>query len=199
MCYVKKHATNKIIINYSKILKHFLGSQQEQRKQSSDCDSNLLPLVSNGQLEPTADPNVVQVVCHTGFASQVSQVTIYCQNGEIRTKESATCVPFATALADKSNKDTTCTFPVVHVERGQILYSSGSNYPPFLPGTVATLICEFGTTATGGSSTSTCIQGQWSQTLGICLAPGIAAEGQCQTLERVPGGNVNEMIFVDFL
>ena len=95
-------------------------------KKPVECDSEVLPLVSNGKLEPTENPQVVEIVCHTGFASQVSQVTVFCKNGEIRTKESASCVPIAARSVVPKTNSSTCTFPVVHVERGQILYSSVS-------------------------------------------------------------------------
>ena len=66
----------------------------------------------------------------------------------------------------------------------------GTNYPPFTEGTIATLICEFGTQAVGGSTTSTCVQSSWSQELGTCEVPGRIPGGQCELLPRAEGGNV---------
>ncbi|EYC25621.1 hypothetical protein Y032_0011g1302 [Ancylostoma ceylanicum] len=139
---------------------------------------------------PYSSGTTVFIMCNLGYTSQGSMSSL-CQNG-VWTPTLGTCTPSTSILAG-TGSTTGQTCPALFAPLGgTVSYSTGSTFGPFNYGTTATLQCTNGFPQ--GSASSTCINGQWTPTLGTCSSTGVNsgnAGGTCTALTTPMFGTVS--------
>uniref|UniRef100_A0A915ADZ0 Sushi domain-containing protein n=1 Tax=Parascaris univalens TaxID=6257 RepID=A0A915ADZ0_PARUN len=149
---------------------------------------------SNGALSgPFPSGTTVTVSCNLGYAVS-GTVAATCINGQFNPTTLGQCVQGGVGGIGLPAQ----CFGLVPPFNGQISYSQQSSASTYPSGTIATLICNLGFTVSGGSTASTCINGQWNpSTLGTCQtgiggsSGGTSTAGQCLfALPSVSNGNI---------
>lgn len=128
---------------------------------------------SNNQiLPPYSSGTIATLTCNSGLVQGISSAT--CENGVWSVSSLGTCnttnnlgISGLPLLSQSS-----CTIPVGSELGGYITYTQGASYGPFPHMTIATLVCDLGSTVLG-ASTTTCMNGIWTPSaLGKCILPG---------------------------
>uniref|UniRef100_A0A9J2PD48 Sushi domain-containing protein n=1 Tax=Ascaris lumbricoides TaxID=6252 RepID=A0A9J2PD48_ASCLU len=166
----------------------------------ASCQTGVFPPLnghvtySNGALSgPFPSGTTVTVSCNPGYTTS-GTVTATCINGQFSPSTLGQCVQGGIGGIGTSAQ----CFGLAPPFNGQISYSQQSSASTYPSGTIATLICNLGFTVSGGSTASTCINGQWNpSTLGTCQtgiggsSGGTSTAGQCLfALPSVSNGNI---------
>uniref|UniRef100_A0AAF5Q335 Sushi domain-containing protein n=2 Tax=Wuchereria bancrofti TaxID=6293 RepID=A0AAF5Q335_WUCBA len=148
------------------------SDQREKRQEMRSCSSGH-PIVSNGKLSYSNEPNIfgaypsetVAIVrCNDGYTIYGALSSV-CQDSIWKPSNLGVCIPSSTAVSISPKNS--CLFGLLIPVGGTITYNKGGAFGPFPPGTIAKLECVNG--ISHGPASAVCDNGSWiPHEMGLC-------------------------------